>query len=365
MLDVMAYRVTLIPGDGTGPELTEATRRVLEATGVAFEWDVREAGVDVMEEAGTPLPEETLTSIRGTRVALKGPITTPIGTGFRSVNVALRHELGLYACLRPCKSYAGVRSRYEGVDLVVVRENTEDLYAGIEYESGSPDASRVIDMLNGLQPKQIRPTSGISVKPISPEASERIIRFAFDYARQHGRSRVSCITKANIMKFTDGLFLSVFREVAADYPEIEPWENLVDALCMGLVQRPEEFDVLVLPNLYGDIISDLTAGLVGGLGVAPGANIGPEAAVFEATHGSAPKYKGMNKVNPTAMILSGKLMLEHLGEQEAADRLEAAVASVIAEGTHVTYDLKPTRDDPTAVGTAEYADAIIAKLTAG
>lgn len=365
MLDAMTHRVTLIPGDGTGPELTEATRRVLEATGVAFEWEVQQAGVDVMEEAGTPLPDETLASIRDTRVALKGPITTPIGTGFRSVNVALRHELGLYACLRPCKSYPGVRSRYEGVDLVVVRENTEDLYAGIEYESGSEDAARVIGMLNGLQPKQIGPTAGISVKPISPEASERIIRFAFDYARAHGRSRVSCITKANIMKFTDGLFLSVFRDVAADYPEIEPWENLVDALCMGLVQRPEEFDVLVLPNLYGDIISDLTAGLVGGLGVAPGANIGPEAAVFEATHGSAPKYKGMNRVNPTAMILSGKLMLEHLGEQDAASRLEAAVAAVIAEGTDVTYDLKPTREDPTAVGTAEYADAIIAKLTAG
>jgi isocitrate dehydrogenase (NAD+) len=365
MLDAMTHRVTLIPGDGTGPELTEATRRVLEATGVAFEWEMRQAGVDVMEEAGTPLPDETLASIRDTRVALKGPITTPIGTGFRSVNVALRHELGLYACLRPCKSYPGVRSRYEGVDLVVVRENTEDLYAGIEYESGSEDAARVIAMLNGLQPKQIGPTAGISVKPISPEASERIIRFAFDYARAHGRSRVSCITKANIMKFTDGLFLSVFRDVAADYPEIEPWENLVDALCMGLVQRPEEFDVLVLPNLYGDIISDLTAGLVGGLGVAPGANIGPEAAVFEATHGSAPKYKGMNRVNPTAMILSGRLMLEHLGEQDAASRLEAAVAAVIAEGPDVTYDLKPTRDDPTAVGTAEYADAIIAKLTAG
>ncbi len=365
MLDAMTHRVTLIPGDGTGPELTEATRRVLEATGVAFEWEVRQAGVDVMEEAGTPLPDETLASIRDTRVALKGPITTPIGTGFRSVNVALRHELGLYACLRPCKSYPGVRSRYEGVDLVVVRENTEDLYAGIEYESGSEDAARVIAMLNGLQPKQIGPTAGISVKPISPEASERIIRFAFDYARAHGRSRVSCITKANIMKFTDGLFLSVFRDVAADYPEIEPWENLVDALCMGLVLRPVEFDVRVLPNLYGDIISDLTAGLVGGLGVAPGANIGPEAAVFEATHGSAPKYKGMNRVNPTAMILSGKLMLEHLGEQDAASRLEAAVEAVIAEGTDVTYDLKPTREDPTAVGTAEYADAIIAKLTAG
>ncbi len=358
----MAHRVTLIPGDGTGPELTEATRRVLEATGVEFDWDVRRAGVDVMEEAGTPLPEETLASIRENTVALKGPITTPIGTGFRSVNVALRHELGLYACLRPCKSYPGVRSRYEGVDVVVVRENTEDLYAGIEYEADTPVAEQVISMLNGLQPKQIAPGSGISIKPISRAGAERIVHYAFEYARAHGRKRVSCVTKANIMKHTDGLFLATFREVAADYPDIEPWENLVDAVCMGLVQRPEEFDVLVLPNLYGDIISDLTAGLVGGLGVAPGANIGPDSAVFEATHGSAPRYQGQNKVNPTAMILSGKLMLEHLGEAEAAERLESAVAAVIAEGESVTYDMKPSREDPSAVGTAEYADAIIDKL---
>jgi isocitrate dehydrogenase (NAD+) len=358
------FDVTLIPGDGTGPELTEATRRVLEATGVRFAWDVQEAGVDVMESAGTPLPEATLASVRKNGIALKGPITTPIGTGFRSVNVALRHELGLYACLRPCKYYPGMRSRYDNVDLVVVRENTEDLYAGIEYEAGSPEAAEVIAMLNGMQAKQIAPSSGISIKPMSPEGCERIIRYAFEYARTHGRKRVSCITKANIMKFTDGLFLAVFREVAQDYPEIEAWETLVDALCMGLVQRPEEFDVLVLPNLYGDIISDLTAGLVGGLGVAPGGNIGLHAAVFEATHGSAPKYKGLNRVNPTAMILSGKLMLDHLGETEAATRLENAVAAVIAEGDRVTYDLKPSRDDPTAVGTAEYADAIIEKLVA-
>ncbi len=358
----MPYAVTLVPGDGTGPELTEATRRVLEATGVAFDWDVREAGVDVMETEGTPLPASTLDSIRRTGVALKGPITTPIGTGFRSVNVALRHELGLFACIRPCKTYVGVRSRYTDVDLVVVRENTEDLYAGIEFQSGTDDAHAVIEFLNARQPKQIRASSGISIKPLSPEGSERIIRYGFEYARANGRKRVSCITKANIMKHTDGLFLSVFREVAPDYPEIEPWENLVDALCMGLVQRPEEYDVLVLPNLYGDIISDLTAGLVGGLGVAPGANIGPDAAVFEATHGSAPKYKGQNRVNPTAMILSGKLMLEYLGERDAARRLEDAVAAVIAAGDQVTYDLKPTRDDPTAVGTAEYADAIISRL---
>jgi isocitrate dehydrogenase (NAD+) len=335
--------VTLVPGDGTGPELTEAARRVLEATGVGFTWDVRHAGVDVMEAAGTPLPPETLESIKRNGVALKGPITTPIGTGFRSVNVALRHELGLYACVRPCKSYPGVRSRYDGVDIVIVRENTEDLYAGIEFESGTDAARAVIDFLNARQPKQIRASSGISIKPLSPEGSERIIRYAFEYAQANGRRRVSCITKANIMKHTDGLFLAVFREVAREFPDVEAWETLVDALCMGLVQRPEEFDVLVLPNLYGDIVSDLTAGLVGGLGVAPG-------------------YTGQNKVNPTAMILSGKLMLEHLGEREAAGRLESAVAAVIADGTSVTYDLKPTRDDPTAVGTAEYADAIIERL---
>jgi isocitrate dehydrogenase (NAD+) len=354
----MAHRVTLIPGDGTGPELTDATLRVLEATGVELDWQIRQAGVDVMEEAGTPLPAETLASIKETAVALKGPITTPIGTGFRSVNVALRHELGLYACLRPCKTYPGVRTRYEDVDIVIIRENTEDLYAGIEFASGSDEAHTVIEMLNGVQPKQVRASSGISIKPVSPEASERIIRFAFDYAREHGRAAVHAVTKANIMKDTDGLFLAVFREVARDYSDIEPRENLVDALCMGLVQRPEEFDVLVLPNLYGDIVSDLTAGLVGGLGVAPGANIGPEAAVFEATHGSAPKYTGLNRVNPIAMILSGKLMLEHLGEREAARRLEEAVAAVILEGKSVTYDMKPTRDDPTAVGTSDVADAI-------
>jgi isocitrate dehydrogenase (NAD+) len=358
----MGHRVTLIPGDGTGPELTEATRRVLEATGVELAWELRQAGVDVMEEAGTPLPEETLESIKRNGVALKGPIGTPIGTGFRSVNVALRHELELYACLRPCKTYPGVRTRYDHVDVVVVRENTEDLYAGIEYEAGSDDAAKVIHTLNGLQRKQIRPSSGISVKPISPEGSERIIRFAFEYARANGRRQVAGVTKANIMKYTDGLFLSVFRDVAKEYPEIASREVLVDALCMGLVQRPEEFDVLVLPNLYGDIVSDITAGLVGGLGVAPGANIGEHAAVFEATHGSAPRYKGLNKVNPTAMILSGKLMLDHLGEREAAQRLERAVVDVIAEGEKVTYDFKPTRDDPTAVGTSEYADAIISRL---
>jgi isocitrate dehydrogenase (NAD+) len=361
----MTYRVTLVPGDGTGPELTEASRRVLEATGVDFEWDVQEAGADVMDaHGGNPLPEETLESIRQNGIALKGPITTPVGTGFRSVNVALRHELGLFACLRPCKTYPGVRSRYEAVDIVIVRENTEDLYAGIEFEAGSEDAGTVIGLLNSLQKRSIAPGSGLSVKPISAAATERIVRWAFQYARDGGRRAVHCVTKANIMKHTDGLFLDVFRQVAKEFDDIEPRENLVDALCMGLVQRPEEYDVLVLPNLYGDIVSDLTAGLVGGLGVAPGANIGEDAAVFEATHGSAPKYRGQNKVNPIAMILSGKLMLEHFGERGAAARLENAVAAVIAEGKSLTYDMKPTRDDPTSVGTSEVADAIIDKLGA-
>jgi isocitrate dehydrogenase (NAD+) len=360
------HKVTLIPGDGTGPELTEATRRVLEAaaatTGSSFDWDQQEAGVDIMETAGTPLPEATLESVRRTGLAIKGPITTPIGTGFRSVNVALRYELDLYACVRPCKTYAGMRTRFEKVDVVIVRENTEDLYAGIEYEANSADAKKVIEFLNGLQDKKIREGSGISIKPMSEFGSERIIRYAFEYARDNGRKRVHCVTKSNIMKYTDGLFLSVFREIAKEFPEIEPWENLVDATCMGLIQRPEEWDVLVLPNLYGDILSDLTAGMVGGLGVAPGGNIGTKAAVFEATHGSAPKYKGQNKVNPTAMILSGEMMLRHLNETKAADKLERAVSEVIAEGKSVTYDLKPHRDDPTAVGTSQYADAIIEKL---
>jgi isocitrate dehydrogenase (NAD+) len=360
------HRVTLIPGDGVGPELTEATRRVLEAAaasvGSSFDWDRQEAGIDIMETAGTPLPDAVLDSIRDTKVAIKGPITTPIGTGFRSVNVALRAELELYACLRPCRTYPGVRTRFDHVDVVIVRENTEDLYAGIEYEHDTDEADRVIGFLNTLQKKQIRPHSGISIKPMSEFGAERIIRYAFDYARDNGRKRVHCVTKSNIMKYTDGLFLAVFRDVANDYPDIEPWENLVDATCMGLVQRPEEWDVLVLPNLYGDILSDLTAGMVGGLGVAPGANIGRDAAVFEATHGSAPKYKGQNKVNPTAMILSGMLMLRHLGEDSAADALESAVATVIRDGASVTYDMKPTRDDPSAVGTSEYADAILSKL---
>ena len=361
----MAYRVTLIPGDGVGPELSEATRRVLEGTGVAFDWDVQEAGADVMDKYGTPLPEHVLESIRRNRVAIKGPITTPIGTGFRSVNVALRKELDLYCCLRPCKWYPGVRSRYESVDLVICRENHEDLYAGIEFEEGKPETRKLIDFISELSGKSIREDSGISIKPISVTGTKRIVRFAFEYARRYGRKKVTAVHKANIMKFSDGLFLATAREVAErEFPDVAFEDRIVDNLSMQLVQRPEEYDVLVLPNLYGDIVSDLCAGLIGGLGVAPGANIGDTAAVFEATHGSAPKYKGMNKVNPMAMMFSGMLMLRHLGEEEAAGRLERALAAVIAEGKDVTYDMKPTRDDPTAVGTSQVADAVIRKLQA-
>jgi isocitrate dehydrogenase (NAD+) len=360
----MAHRVTLIPGDGVGPELSEATRRVLEATGVEFEWDVQEAGADVMDKYGTPLPEHVLESIRANGVAIKGPITTPVGTGFRSVNVALRKELDLYACLRPCKWYKGVRTRYQNVDVVIVRENHEDLYAGIEFEQGTPEARKLIDFIADQTGKRIREDSGISIKPISVTGSKRIVNFAFDYARKYGRKKVTAVHKANIMKFTDGLFLQVAREVAQEHPEIEFEDRIVDNCSMQLVQRPEEYDVLVLPNLYGDILSDLCAGLIGGLGVAPGANIGDTVAVFEATHGSAPKYKGQNKVNPMAMMLSGVLMLRHLEEDDVADRLEAAIAAVIEEGTAVTYDMKPARDDPTAVGTSQVADAVIEKLQA-
>ncbi len=361
----MTHRVTLIPGDGVGPELSEATRRVLDASGVEFEWDVQEAGADVMDKYGTPLPDHVLDSIRANHLAIKGPITTPVGTGFRSVNVALRKELDLYACLRPCKHYPGVRTRFEGVDVVIVRENTEDLYAGIEFEQGTPEAHKLIDFIADQTGKRIREDSGISIKPISVTGTQRIVRAAFHYARQYGRRKVTAVHKANIMKFTDGLFLQTAREVAErEFPDVEFEDRIVDNLSMQLVQRPEEYDVLVLPNLYGDIVSDLCAGLVGGLGVAPGANIGDDAAVFEATHGSAPKYKGQNKVNPMAMMLSGVLMLRHIDETEAADRLEGAIAAVIAEGTSVTYDMKPTRDDPTAVGTSHVADAVIAKMQA-
>jgi isocitrate dehydrogenase (NAD+) len=340
----MTYRVTLIPGDGTGPELIKATRRVLEATGVSFDWDIQEAGADVMDKYGTPLPEAVLASIRRNTIGLKGPITTPVGSGFRSVNVAIRKALDLYVNLRPALHMPGVRSRYEDVDVVVVRENTEGLYAGIEH-----------DVIPGVAAETIR--------IITRKGSERVVRFAFEYARAYGRRKVTAVHKANILKATDGLFLSAARDVARDYPDIEFSDCIVDNMCMQLVQRPLEYDVLVLPNLFGDIVSDLCSGLVGGLGVAPGANIGDDLAVFEPVHGSAPKYAGQNKVNPTATILSGVLMLRYLGETEAADRVQNGVATVIAEGRSVTYDMKPTRDDPTAVGTQEMADAIIAAMS--
>jgi isocitrate dehydrogenase (NAD+) len=359
----MAHEVTLIPGDGTGPELVEATRRVLEATGVEFDWDVQEAGEDVYHAQGNPFPEATLESIKRTRVGIKGPTTTPVGSGFRSVNVLLRKQLDLYACIRPCKAYAGVRTRFPETDIVIVRENTEDLYAGIEFERGSEDNAKLRAALEALG-AHVREDAGISIKPISVFGSTRIVEAAFQYAKDNGRRKVTAVHKANIMKFSDGLFLEVAREVARRHPEIEFEDRIVDNLCNQLVSRPEEYDVLVLPNLYGDIVSDLGAGMIGGLGLAPGGNIGTEAAMFEATHGSAPKYKGQNKVNPTALMLSGVLMLKHLGERDAADRLERAIAELIRKGEKVTYDLKPTRDDPSAVGTSEFADAVIEEMTA-
>ncbi|HEX9058220.1 MAG TPA: isocitrate/isopropylmalate dehydrogenase family protein [Ktedonobacterales bacterium] len=358
----MSYDVTLIPGDGTGPEITEATRRVLEGTGIEFKWHVKLAGLDVLEKYGTVLPDEVIESIKQTKIGLKGPITTPVGKGFRSANVALRKSLDLYANLRPARSFPGMRSRYDNVDLIIVRENTEDLYAGIEYARGSEEVGELIDFIGRTTGQKLSKDAAISIKYISVPASRRIVKFAFDYARANGRRKVTAVHKANIMKFSDGLFLQVAQEVSKEYPDIQFEDRIVDNMCMQLVQKPELYDVLVLPNLYGDILSDLSAGLIGGLGVAPGANIGADYAVFEPVHGSAPKYAGQNKVNPMAMMFSGALMLRHLGEREAARRLEAAMAAVIAEGKYVTYDLKPRPDDPTAVGTAQVADAIIAKM---
>ncbi|MFC2005586.1 isocitrate/isopropylmalate dehydrogenase family protein [Chloroflexota bacterium] len=358
----MKYTITLIPGDGVGPEVVEAARRVLDATGVEFQWEIINAGASALEKEGSLLPERLIESIKKNKIALKGPTTTPVGTGFRSVNVALRKMLDLYVCLRPCRTYPGIPSRYENVDIVVVRENTEDLYAGIEFAKGSPEAKKLLDLSQQSTDEKVPQDAGISIKVISETGTKRIVRFAFEYAKANGRRKVSAIHKANIMKFSDGLFLDVAREVAKSYPDIEFEDVIVDNLCAHLVQQPEQFDVLVLPNLYGDIVSDLCAGLVGGLGVAPGANIGDKLAVFEPTHGSAPKYTGLNKVNPVATILSGILMLQYINERQAADRLEAAVAAVVAEGKSVTYDLKPDRNDPTAVGTSEMANAIIARL---
>jgi len=358
----MKHVITLIPGDGTGPEISAATVRVVEATGVNIEWDIVNAGAEVYEKEGTVLPDNVIESLKKNKVGLKGPITTPIGTGFRSVNVAMRKLFNLYACVRPCKSYEGVRSRYENIDLVIIRENTEDLYAGVEFEQGKKETVDLIRYIGKINTTPIRSDSGLSIKPISITGSENIIRFAFEYARKNKRRKVTGVHKANIMKYTDGLFLEIFKKIAAGYPDIESEDRIVDNMCMQLVQKPQAYDVMVLPNLYGDIISDLAAGLVGGLGVAPGGNIGEELALFEPTHGSAPKYKGMGKVNPTAQLLSAVLMLRHIGEEKCADLLEAAIAQVIAEGRNVTYDMKPTPTDPTAVGTSQMADAIIEKI---
>jgi isocitrate dehydrogenase (NAD+) len=358
----MKHIITLIPGDGTGPEISEATVKVVEATGVDIEWDINNAGAEVYEKEGTVLPENVLKSLRKNKVGIKGPITTPVGKGFRSVNVAMRKIFNLYACIRPCKSYPGVKSRYSNLDLVIVRENTEDLYAGIEFELNKPETLELIDFIKEKKDISIKKDSGISIKPISVSGSEKIIRYAFEYAKKNGRKKVTGVHKANIMKYSDGLYLEAFRRIAAQYPEIESEDRIVDNMCMQLVQKPEIYDVLVLPNLYGDIISDLAAGLVGGLGVAPGANIGDEIALFEATHGSAPKYKGLNKINPTAMMLSAVLMLKHINESKAADILEKAIAAVISEGKYVTYDLKLNRDDLSAASTSEMTEAIIRKI---
>jgi isocitrate dehydrogenase (NAD+) len=357
-----AYNITLIPGDGIGPEVSNATKRVLEATGVRFNWDIVYAGIEVMEEYGTPLPEHVLESIRKNKIAIKGPVTTPVGSGFRSVNVALRKQLELYACVRPCKSYKGIPSPYQDIDIVIVRENTEDLYAGIEFEKGKPQTEEVIKFLSEKSGAKIREDSGISIKPISETGSKHILRYAFEFARKDNRKKVTAIHKANIMKYSDGLFLATARSMALEYPDIEFEDRIVDNMTMQLVKNPQQFSVIVCPNLYGDILSDLCAGLVGGLGVAPGANIGDDYALFEPTHGSAPKYKGMNKVNPMAMMLSGVMMLKHIGELEAAARLEQAIADIIAEGKNVTYDLKIDSERETAVGTSQVADAVIEKL---
>ncbi len=358
----MKHVITLIPGDGIGPEISEATVKVIEATGVEIEWDIVNAGADVYEKEGTVLPQKVIDSLKKNKIGIKGPITTPVGTGFRSVNVSMRKLFDMYACVRPCKSFSGVKSKFKDIDLVVIRENTEDLYAGIEFEKGKGETAELIDFIKSKKEIEIRKDSGISIKPISVTGSERIVRFAFEYARNHDRSKVTGVHKANIMKYSDGLFLEVFKKVASEYDDIQSEDRIVDNMCMQLVQKPELYDVLVLPNLYGDIVSDLAAGLVGGLGVAPGGNIGKGIALFEPTHGSAPKYKGLNKVNPTAMMLSAVLMLKYIGEAKAADLLESAIAENISEGRYVTYDLKPDRDDPSAVGTSQFADAIVDKI---
>lgn len=360
----MTHDVVLIPGDGIGPEITEAMRRVVEATGVSITWHVEQAGAGVMDEHGTPLPQRVLDAVSKVGVAIKGPITTPVGTGFRSVNVALRHAFNLYACVRPCLSLPGDGSRYHDVDLVIFRENTEDLYAGIEFDPGAPEVAALAGLVDQAGLRPFRADSAISIKPISEAGSRAIAEAAFEYAERCGRRKVTAVHKANIMKATDGLFLRTVREVASEHPSIAFEDKIVDAACMGLVQDPANFDVLVLPNLYGDIVSDLCAGLVGGLGMAPGANIGTSCAIFEATHGSAPDIAGQDIANPTAEILSAAMMLEHLGEAEAAEQIRAAVRATLAEGAVVTADVRRALTGSTegAAGTQAYADAVIAHL---
>lgn len=355
------HRVTLIPGDGIGPEVVESAKRCVEAAGVQIQWDVVSAGEIAIKEYNTPLPDYVIESIRKNKVALKGPIITPVGSGFRSVNVNLRKELDLYACVRPCKTYEGVRSNYKDIDIVVIRENTEDLYAGIETGVNSSQTRDLIECIKRLTGQDIRSDSAISLKPISIFGTRRIVDFAFRYALENNRRRVTVVHKANIMKHTDGLFLDIAREVASKYDgKIEFEDRIVDNMCMQLVQKPQLYDVLVLPNLYGDIVSDLCAGLVGGLGMAPGANIGDDIALFEPTHGAAPKYKGLNKINPSAIILSAVLMLRYIGEKESAQRLETALAEVIKEGKVVTYDL--VKENEPASGTSQMTDEIIKKI---
>lgn len=357
----MTYDVTLIPGDGIGPEVTEAARRVMEATGVIFRWDIAQMGDHNPDDPEAAIPDAVLASISRTRVALKGPVTTPVGSGFRSLNVALRKRFDLYACLRPCKLYRGVPSHYSDVDVVIVRENIEDLYSGIEFEQGSPEIGKLLDLVPESSRETIRPDSGVSIKAISVERSRRIVRFAFEYARSNRRKKVTAVHKANIMKLSDGLFLSTAKEVAKEYSEIEFEDRVADNMAMQLVRNPQQFEVIVAPNLYGDLLSDLCAGLIGGLGLAPGANIGKDIAVFEPAHGSAPKHAGLNKANPMAMMLSGMMMLRYLGEPEAANRLERSIANVIAEGKQVTYDLKP-HAPASAAGTIQVAEAVQTRL---
>ena len=361
MVRVMPYKVTLIPGDGIGPEITEATKRVLEATGVKFDWDIGIVGQSAQDKFGTPLPDEVLESIKKNKVALKGPVTTPIGTGFRSVNVALRQSLDLYACLRPCKTYRGAPTPFKNVDIIIVRENTEDLYSGIEFARDTLGSASLAKLILETTKTKVKQDSGFSIKVISETASRRIVKFAFEYARANKRKKVTAAHKANILKFSDGIFLDTAREVAKEYPSVEFEDVVIDALCMRLARNPGQYDVIVLPNLYGDIVSDLCAGLIGGLGLAPGANIGDNIAVFEPTHGSAPKYARQNRVNPMAMMLSATMMLRHLGETKAANNLEKAIADVIAEGKVVTYDLKTDPERPAAT-TSQVADAVIEKI---